>query len=128
MIIKSIPKTMKQVLTLLSLASLLFIVELHAQDLSWQELSTPKNFPVLFLKSFNNQLYAGYGGLGLLRSKDAGVSWDTLNRGLEDLYIRDIIAPSAKELYAATQIDGVNYSSNTINTITAKSDSLNFSG
>lgn len=103
---------MKQVLTLLSLASLLFIGDLHAQDLSWQELNTPKNFPVLCLKSFNNQLYAGYGGLGLLRSKDAGVTWDTLNKGLEDLYIRDLISPSAKELYAAAHIDGVYYSSN----------------
>lgn len=87
---------MKQALTLLSLVSLLFITKLHAQDLSWQELNTQKNFPVLCLKSISNQLCIGYGGLCLLRSKDSRVSWDTLNKGLDELYIRDI------ELGAAT--------------------------
>lgn len=103
---------MKHLSQLLLIAFVLFIANLHAQELFWQELGTPKNFPVMCLKSINNQLYAGYGGLGLLRSKDAGVSWDTLNKGLNDLYIRDVISPSARELYVATQIDGVYYSSN----------------
>lgn len=111
---------MKQVVTLLSFASVLFVFKLHAQDLSWQELNTPKNAPVLCLKSFNNQLYAGYGGLGLLRSKNAGASWDTLNKGLNDLYIKDLIAPSAKELYVATQIDGVYFASPNLSKINQK--------
>lgn len=82
-------------------------VSSQAQELSWQELNVPKHAPVICLKSIDNQLYAGYGGLGLLRSKDAGVSWDTLNKGLQDYYISDLLALSTKEFYLATLHSGV---------------------
>lgn len=98
---------MKHLFPLLSFATVLFGLNIQAQELSWQELNTPKNAPVLCLKSIDNQLYAGYGGIGLLRSKNAGLSWDTLNNGLKDRYISDLLAVSNKELYIATLQEGV---------------------
>lgn len=92
---------------LLWIATVLLYFSAQAQDLSWQELNVPKYAPVICLKSIDNQLYAGYGGLGLLRSKDAGLSWDTLNNGLTDRYISDLLAISNKEFYIATLQRGV---------------------
>lgn len=90
---------------------LLFCLKAQAQTFAWQELSCPKGW-VLCIESVDDQLFAGYSGLGIFRSKNAGLTWDTMNVGLQDWIVYDLLATSSQELYAATLTRGVFYSSN----------------
>jgi hypothetical protein len=82
---------------------------LSAQELSWQLTKSPKA-PVACLKSIDKYLYAGFLGAGLLRTADAGETWDTLNNGLPDKGITDILPSQGNDLYVATLNNGVFYS------------------
>ncbi len=90
---------------------LMFCLKTQAQTFAWQELPCPKGW-VLCMESVGDQLFAGYSGLGIFRSKNAGMTWDTMNVGLQDWVVYDLLATSSQELYAATLTRGVFYSSN----------------
>lgn len=90
---------------------LLLCLKTQAQTFAWQELPCQKGW-VLCMESFDGQLFAGYSGLGIFRSKNAGMTWDTINVGLQDWIVYDLLATSSQELYAATLTRGVFYSSN----------------
>lgn len=90
---------------------LMFCLKTQAQSFAWQELPCPKGW-VLCMESVDDHLFAGYSGLGVFRSKNAGMTWDTMNVGLQDWVVYDLLATSSQELYAATLTQGVFYSSN----------------
>lgn len=84
---------------------------LFAQELSWKFLSAPQGL-VRSFESVGDDLYAGYQGKGVMHSRDAGLTWDTLNDGLEDYLVYDILAKNSEELFVATLIGSVFYSAN----------------
>lgn len=84
---------------------------LIAQELSWKFLSAPQGL-VRSFESVGDDLYAGYQNKGVMRSRDAGLTWDTLNNGLEDYLVYDILAKNTEELFVATLIGSVFYSAN----------------
>lgn len=102
---------MTKVKAVMIITILLFCLKSQAQTFAWQELPCPKGW-VLCIESIDDQLFAGYSGLGIFRSKNAGMTWDAMNVGLQDWVVYDLLATSSQELYAATLTRGVFYSSN----------------
>lgn len=88
-----------------------FSSSLTAQTETWQPTKSPKGFPVFCLESIDSFLYAGIGGLGILRTADLGETWDTLNSGLKGYFPSDILRVEDSLLYVSTFHGGVYRSS-----------------
>lgn len=87
-------------LILLSLSS-------QAQSERWYETTSPKGTPVYCFETIGNDLFAGVGGVGILKSDDLGESWTLMNEGLTVPYPSDLLNSNSKTIYASTYFGGV---------------------
>lgn len=66
---------------------------------------------VLSFASNGNNLFAAAGGVGILRSTDNGVTWDTANAGLTTTDINSVLI-NGSNIFAGTMGDGIFISTN----------------